>query len=88
MEALNSVNKLYKGLMNRFLTVQKEMIVRVSHFLRKSQEQNGDVSVVVKIVVVVVVAVSCVTVVAVVAISVLIAVVNGSSVVLHFLKPS
>ena len=38
--------------------------------------------------IVVVVAVFSISVVAVVAVSVLIAVVNGSSVVLHFLKPS
>ena len=82
------MNKLNNGLMDLICTVQKKMIVRSSYFLRKSQEQNGDVSVVVKILVVVVVAVSCVTVVAVIVVSVLIAVVNGSSVVLHFLKPS
>ena len=66
------------------------MMVRLSKFLRKSQEQKGDVPDVVYVVVVVftvVVAVFRFTVVAVVVVSVLIVVVDGSFVVVHF-KPS
>ena len=61
------------------LTVQKDLIVRQSQFLRKSHEEGGDIAYVGAVV--------RVTVVAAVVVSVLIPVVNGFFVVVHIGEP-